>query len=494
MLRQGDLHNLGSMKRTYSPIHIGLSLLLLFLAACGSQGPSTAGTSQTPSPTAPANPTPTNPTNPGSGGSTVAGGKTVGYQSSEESFLNPERGFRPGIQLMGGDNLAAIRANGSSVVQAYISLQGFKNGPISDSYLGQMRSRLKGLRDAGLKASVRFWYSWGGESDAPKSVILNHIQQLKPILGEYADVIMLVQAGFIGAWGEWGGSSYDMNSDANRREMVTALINALPKDRKVQLRTVGFLKLFLPNGMTESQASDLNFVGSRLGHHNDCFMVNQSDAGTYTWSDPGLTNDRSYLQSMVRYMPIGGEMCGDVPEAGSDPFNRRTPQGQLAEFERFGWSFISNDFGPVDRWRSWGIYDTLAKRLGYRLSLVQSAVSPTSNGRLQMSFDIKNTGFAAPFNPRLVRIVLRNTSSKQTYPLDANVDVRRWYAGTTQSIKIDQALPQGISAGSYELLLHLADPYATLTNRPEYAIRLANTNVWEANTGYNKLGQTLEVK
>lgn len=471
-------------RKLSSSLRIGLSsLLIAALAACGSQAPSSNDGGNT-------NPDPNTPTP-----NVINGGKTVNYQASDEIFLNPERGFRPGIQLMGGDNLAAMRGRGYSVVQAYVSLQGFKNGPISDAYLNQFRARLKGLRDAGIKASVRFWYSWGGEADAPKSVIMNHIAQLRPILNEYADVIMVVQAGFIGAWGEWGGSSYDMNSDANRRELVTTLINALPKDRKVQLRTVGFLKLLLPNGMTENQAFDANFVGSRLGHHNDCYMVNQSDAGTYSWSNPGLSNDRNYLQSMVKYMPIGGEMCGDVPEAASDPFNRRTPEGQLAEFERFGWSWISNDFGPVGRWKTWGIYDTISRRLGYRLSLTQSVVaSAASNGRLQMTFSLKNTGFAAPFNPRLVRVILRNTANQQTYPVNINVDVRRWYAGTTQTINVDQALPTGITAGNYELLLHLADPYSTISNRPEYAIRLANANTWEANTGFNKLGQTLQVK
>lgn len=118
-----------------------------------------------------------------------------------------------------------------------------------------------------------------------------------------------------------------MNSADNKRELVNALLAALPPDRRVQLRTVDHLRLFVPNGMTEQQAFDPSFIGSRLGHHNDCFMVNQSDAGTYAWGDPQRTIDRNYLQGMSKYMPIGGEMCGDVPEAGSDPYNRRTPRG-----------------------------------------------------------------------------------------------------------------------------------------------------------------------
>jgi len=43
------------------------------------------------------------------------------------------------------------------------------------------------------------------------------------------------------------------------------------------------------------------------------------------------------------------------------------------------------------------------------------------------------------------------------------------------------------------VLLHLPDEYASIAARPEYSIRLANNDVWEANTGYNKLNHTLKM-
>ncbi len=458
-----------------------LGLWLVLLAACATQNNGSDNSNPNPSPLS---------------------GKTVTYASTDEVFLNPERGFRPGVQLgysqgstsLAGVDLPGMRARGYSLIHAYISLEPFQNGPISDTYLNQLRGRLQGLRDAGVKASVRFWYTWGGTPRSSKATILGHIRQLTPLLREYADVIVVLQAGFLGAWGEWGDHG-EMNSADNKRELVNALLAAIPPDRRIQLRTVDHLRLFIPNGMSEAQASDPGFIGSRLGHHNDCFMVNQSDAGTYAWNDPQRTIDRNYLMSLSRYMPIGGEMCGDVPEAGFDPYNRRTPEGQLAEFARFNWSFIANDFGNVDRWRRWGIYDTIARRLGYRFVLVQSVVPEVvTGGRLRLSFTVRNDGWAAPFNPRPVRVVLRNTQSRQVYSLPIEADPRRWWAGTTQTVEVDQPLPAGIAPGSYEVLLHFPDPYPSIAARPEYAIRLANHEVWEANTGYNKLNQTVRVQ
>ena len=45
----------------------------------------------------------------------------------------------------------------------------------------------------------------------------------------------------------------------------------------------------------------------------------------------------------------------------------------------------------------------------------------------------------------------------------------------------------------YNLFLNLPDASATLSTRPEYSVRFANTDVWEATTGYNKLNATLNV-
>ena len=57
-------------------------------------------------------------------------------------------------------------------------------------------------RKAGIKIILRFAYSIAmDEPDAPLSVILQHLDQLKPILQENKDVIAVLQAGFIGSWG-----------------------------------------------------------------------------------------------------------------------------------------------------------------------------------------------------------------------------------------------------------------------------------------------------
>lgn len=49
----------------------------------------------------------------------------------------------------------------------------------------------------------------------------------------------------------------------------------------------------------------------------------------------------------------------------------------------------------------------------------------------------------------------------------------------------------GVPVGVYEMLLNLPDPL--LRNRPEYSIQLANVELWEATTGFNKLLKDMNV-
>ena len=60
-----------------------------------------------------------------------------------------------------------------------------------------------------------------------------------------------------------------------------------------------------------------------------------------------------------------------------------------------------------------------------------------------------------------------------------------------ETVTVDQTLtlPSGIS-GEVTLWLNLPDPCETLRNNPLYSIRLANKDIWDEASGFNKL-QTL---
>ena len=131
----------------------------------------------------------------------------------------------------------------------------------------------------------------------------------------------------------------------------------------------------------------------------------------------------------------------------------------------------------------------------------QNSVRPGQALNVQM--ELHNSGYAAPINPRPVNVVLQSTTNKSillSVEL-TDVDIRTWTPENSPirlnislDIPADDDASNSLPTGTYELLLHLPDAAPTLTARPEYAIRLANTNVvWDAATGMNGLGMMVRV-
>jgi hypothetical protein len=205
--------------------------------------------------------------------------------------------------------------------------------------------------------------------------------------------------------------------------------------------------------------------------------------GTYN----NVAADKAYLAAENLYLPQGGETC-----ATSTYSVWNNASQDLATLH---WSFLNQDYHP-DVLASWGANIDIAKRkLGYRLSLVSSSFSTQAKigGQFTASFALRNDGYAAPFNPRGLNLVLRNNSSGTVYTAKLPDDPRRFAPGITTTVSHTFCLPSDFVAGSYAYFISLPDPVPALASRPEYAIRLANLNVWDEATGLNDLNAGLVV-
>ena len=125
-----------------------------------------------------------------------------------------------------------------TVIQRIYTIPQYNDIPLPESFLTTVQTDLSTARLGGVKVVPRFSYTnnQNGE-DAALDTILLHINQLAPILQENYDVITYVEAGFIGAWGEWYYSSHNLNNTTSRRAVTYALLDALPLQRNVVVRT-----------------------------------------------------------------------------------------------------------------------------------------------------------------------------------------------------------------------------------------------------------------
>ncbi|MCP3879086.1 MAG: DUF4832 domain-containing protein, partial [Sulfitobacter sp.] len=283
----------------------------------------------------------------------------------------------------------------------------------------------------------------------------------------------------------------------NRGDMLSALLTALPASRMAQLRTPHYKHQIysvytgtppLPIPLTQFEAHGGTDI-ARTGHHNDCFLASADDFGTYNAGWASIAEDKTYLGEETRFVPMGGETCNPNPP-------RSECASALTELALLHWSYLNIDYHPdvIGSWVTGSCFGEIENRLGYRFTLVRATYDDAveTGAALNVRIELRNDGWAAPFNPRPVNLVLRHNYSGSVYsfPL-ANADPRFWEAGDVQILDYD--IPVYLPSGKYTLLLHLPDPESSIATRPEYALRLANNSAWEAGTGYNVLGHTLDV-
>ncbi len=392
------------------------------------------------------------------------------------TYLNPERGFHRFVDLreLDADTLEQTAAAGMSVLYGQVWIPEYREKALDAVVLAQINAGFDLARAHGMKVVPRFHYSNDmDEPDAALEQILGHIDQLTPLLHEHADVILTLQAGFIGAWGEWHSSQNGLDAPGPRKQVMDALLAALPPERTITVRRPSFKQNAYGGPVNEATAHDESPL-ARVGHVNDCFLASDDDFGTY--QEDG---EKDYAVADSRFVPVGGETCAVNPPRSSCP-------AALDELALLHWTHLNADYHPdvLDAWKQNGCYTEVACRLGYRLAVTQLrwASTGTPGGVLPVSFDLYNDGFAAPVNARPLALVFDGPSRAEV-PVD--FDLRDALPGTSSTVCVDAQLPADMLAGFYRIGLRMADLAPALTDDPRQAIRLGNDDVVEWSEGIN---------
>lgn len=340
------------------------------------------------------------------------------YKETEQLIINPDRGF----YIQNGSSHQTVtediinKSFNATVYRVYFSLRNYKNGKISNKTLERLENILKKANKEKRTLIPRFYYTWGYENGKPftspkEEIIIKHIKQIAPVLNKYFKSISFLEAGFIGAWGEWHSDQYGSNKRYHpfRKTLVQTLLSELNENIFIALRY-------------PSDHHKINKLKGihRVGLHHDC---------------PNYYNDEypsSNADKITPSAPQGGEVCKLKPKGQfgkTSNFEKYYGCKVMKKyFDKFNFDTLNgSDWSKSNsRFEKQGCWKEIRDRLGYRFVITGSKLS---NGILY--FEVKNVGFGKSFKKRLVSLKIGNKIIK------TQIDVSNWISGNTYIEKIE---------------------------------------------------------
>ncbi len=446
--------------------------------------------------------------------------------------------------------------------------------PLTEDALAYIRDKLEQVRAGEGVTMVRFNYDGPGFSwvsaehpddgyvdrlvtdvEPEKEMILTHISQIAPVLAEYEDVLMGVDGGFFGPWGEMHSSTFGTSPEAYTW-LLNALLEAVPESRSITVHAGAFLSWYNATYGTDYTFGTIDQIPapkegtpeSRFGMFDDSYAYGEDEGENYPddWGSlsegiwwPGETLgdpeefDRGKLMTWIRSQNslFGGEAQGDETLWNTFPFvaweafyaqtvylnadyedqvhdrwgeflyTQENMEEEMSNAYAAPYTVTQAFFDPVYDRKTGAEY--IRDRLGYRLVLREGYADEqiAEDGTLSFRGKIQNVGFGNIVNRKAVTVILKGEDGS-TYTAPADVDVRSWKpdpdsradnTSAWRDLSFDIPLSEfgDVPSGSYQVYLKICDPKEKSTNKR--SIRFANkgTDNWDEELGANLIARVV---
>ncbi len=371
------------------------------------------------------------------------------------------------------------------------------------TFFESMRGTLDNCRRNECTVALRFRYDANGKTEpepASFEQVLRHIEQIKDdgFLEENKDILMFVESGFVGAWGEQHSGKYtDLDHKA---QLLQAVLDMTPDDIPVTVRTPNIFAKWA--GIEPSELGDWvsepGTDAARVGLYNDGYMGSDSDLGTYANREietDWLSHQNSYY---------GGEFSGNLEWA--QKYDTYLPYNAVPVMYKTHLSYINSNIYALYKDYTFGaeydvsggdhsayygqtVFQFIRDHLGYRFVLRGSEVPEETSpgGTFDVTFSVENTGFAAPVRPQKAEVILERGG--EYYLTQADIDPREWQSCAVAEESLNIGLPASIEAGEWNVYLRLSVGNQSIRDGNLRCVEFANDGVWNASLGANLLGK-----
>lgn len=335
-------------------------------------------------------------------------------------------------------------------------------------------------------------------------IVKTHIAQIAGVLNNSPGALAYVEAGMVGAWGEW-------NCTTLYRDPVSGEVVDTAETRSLLVPDIvgtwlqelpdGFIGVRTPRMKYDNYSANTGEGASRVSFYNDCFLKSETHEGTYepASSIGNYEQQRAFVQQQTQLVPIGGESCGWRAEYDASLSNDEyAPSSSDGDFcvkgvealADYRYTYLNNrtDVAWVSKWIEEGCWQDIQKAVGYRFDLEKVELSgllrPGSN--LTIGLWVTNNGYAKLYKERNVEIVFTKADSSFTDSVVmVGIDPTEWLPAQTTYQSATITVPATWPLGDYELGLRVPDPDnpdIVHSGNPSHSIRFANPG-WVENTG-----------
>lgn len=445
----------------------------------------------------------------------------IDYTEQVKTIANPGMGYTTTLWYRCKPGETEVKNPVGSVVLMFIDIGAFSCGengttddednyipgtdyPLDDAFFAGLRGTFENCRQNGSTIALRFRYDDNGTANPePETfdMLKYHLQQIgdSGLLTEYQDILMFVESGMVGCYGEqWGGKYCSLE---NKAELLDIMLDIVPDPIPVTVRTPNIFAKWA--GIATSELADwVSEPGSkaaRVGLYNDGYMGSNSDLGTYSNREIETT----WLGNQTFTSYFGGEFSGNLSFA--QQYDTYLPENAVPEMYKTHLSYINGnifklyqdypfgaayDVDGVDNSAYYGqnVFQFIRDHLGYRFVVRKSELTAKveQGSTLQIAFSVENTGFANPVRQQKAELLLEKDGNylRTELPLDS----RTWHSCTVSDEVISVQLPGGLETGEWNAYLKLSVGENTVQQLSMRSVQFANPDIWNAALGANYLG------
>lgn len=445
----------------------------------------------------------------------------IDYTESTETINNPGAGYTSPLWYTCKPGDTPVKNPTGNLVLMLINIGAFSSGvngttddegnytegvdyDLDEAFFEGLRGTLENCRTNGCTVAIRFRYDELGKNNPEPATfdqVLNHISQIEEngVLEDYKDLIMYVESGFVGCWGEQHGGKY--TSTEYKAQLLDAMLKAVPKEIPVTVRTANIFSKWagIENSELADWVSEPGSDAARVCLYNDGYMGSDSDLGTFINREIETT----WIGNQATTSYYGGEFSGNLEWA--QKYDTYLPENAIPEMYKTHLSYINSNvyqlykdytFGEaydvenVDNSAYYGetVFKFIRDHIGYRFVLRDSELSAeVGQGEvLTVDMSVENTGFANPIREQRAELILERDGN---YIItDVDVDTRQWRSCATTDTYLEMKLPGGIDAGEWNVYMRLSVGNDGITDGYKRSVHFANNGTWNGSLGANYIG------